>query len=82
MSLSFLFSFLFFFPLDRHLASLPVRLLQAAAVVCHRELGADWPPGPAEAAGGDSGRGADAESRRFRSERGVIIFPIHSLISV
>lgn len=67
--------------LDRHLAALPVRLLHAAAVVCHREPGPDWPTGPAEAAGGDSGRRADAEYRQLRSERGVIVFsnPVASL---
>lgn len=77
-----LFFFCFFCSLDHHLLSLPVRLLHAAAVVCHREPRFDWPTGLAEAAGGDSGRGADAESGRFRSERGVITFPIQSLFSV
>lgn len=71
--------FFFLFFLDRHLASVPVRLFQTAAVMCHCEPGSDWPDGLAQTADNYSGCSAHAEYGRFRSEHyWVIHFSIKS----
>lgn len=57
--------------LGRHPTSVPVQLLQTAAVVCHGEPGADWPDGLPETAVDFAGGGAHAGYQRIRSELDV-----------
>lgn len=54
-----------------HPASVLVRFLQAAEVVCHYEPGSDRPDGPAETADNFYGDSAHDGYQRFRSEPNV-----------
>lgn len=51
-----------------HPTSVPVQLLQTAAVMCHCEPWSDWPDELAETADNYSGGSAHAGYQRFRSE--------------
>lgn len=51
-----------------HHTSVPVQLLQTAALMCHGEPGADWPDGLPETAVDYSGGSAHAGYQKIRSE--------------
>ena len=55
-----------------HLTSVPVQLLQTAAVMCHGEPRAYWPDGLPETAVDCSGGSAHTGYQRIRSEQSSI----------